>query len=286
MKSLVSAGFLKAPPDQKLLVLQTPLVIKFSERASNQMLSHYDPFHEIGGVLLAVPSVANGNRILLVNRIVFFENLSPRPERSFSRPNMRNDICNAWEDTSKEDKQPYVPMFFHSHPTIKLDYMRNINNLISALTPLATSKTDQEFSLGLQIPVNGDKFLVPNALIVKSEVAEQHTIIGFYGGGITPTDFKEYFVKLTGKTIEKILGTLYSWIEEDPNGIWLAVLLGSLVAIPMVFFHRQAIPLVMVLVLILLGSQMIPLASQTFDSLPNYFAIVRKEGTAIKIPPM
>lgn len=164
--------------------------------------------------------------------------------------------------------------------------MRDVNNLILALTPVTTSGADQVFSLGLQIPVNGYKFHVPNALVVRSEIADKNTIIGFYGGGITPTDFKEYFAKLSGETIEKIFDAVHRWVEEDPNRVWILVLLGLLVAIPLVFFRRQAIPIVMVLVLILLGSQIIPLASQAADSLPNYFAIVRKEDTAIKIPPM
>jgi len=283
-RDLVSSGFLKTLAGEKVLVLQTPMIIKFSEEACNQILSRYDPVHEAGGVILATPTIENRNRILLVNKVVFLENLSTTPERSFFRPDTKSDIRKACKDNSSKDKRLYIPMFFHSHPTIRLDYMRNINNLMSAFTPLETSEADQKFSLGLQIPLNGNKFLVPNALIARSKIAEQYTIIGFYGGGITPTDFKEYCAKLTGKTIEKIFGALYSWIKEDPNRIYIAILLGLLFAIPIIYFHRQAIPIIIVLILILLGSQIISIASQATDGLSNYLAIVKKEGTIIRIP--
>lgn len=108
----ISSGFLKALPSEKRLVLQTPLVIKFSDKVSNQILSRYDPLREVGGVLLAVPTSENEDKTLFVNRIVFLENLSPKPGTSYYRSNIRNDIRKVWEDCSKEDKQPYIPMFF------------------------------------------------------------------------------------------------------------------------------------------------------------------------------
>ena len=283
-KGLVSGGFLKTLPDQNVLVLQTPLVIEFSEKITKAILSHYDPDHEIGGVIMASPILQDGNRILSANKIVFLENLSPTPERQFYRPSIRNEIRKIWKDNSKKDGRVYIPLFFHSHPTIKLDAMNNINDLTSTLFPLKTSEADQKFSLDLQLSINGDKFLVPNALIVRSEITEQNTIVGFYGGGITPTDFSKYLIKLTGKTLEEILEGLRSWIEEDPNRIWIVLLLGGIVAIPIIFYPRQAIPIAIVLILILLGSQIIPIASQATNGLPNYFAIVKSEGTVIKIP--
>ena len=143
---------------------------------------------------------------------------------------------------------------------------------------------DQQFSLGAEISIDGDKFHVPNALIVRSEIGEPRTLIGFYGGGITPLDFGKYLFKLTGKTMKELWKVLQGWIEEDLNRMWVLLVLGGLSVLPLVLFPKQAIPLYLVLILILFGSQLIPISIQEVDGLPNYFAAVKREGISVRIP--
>jgi len=80
--------------------------------------------------------------------------------------------------------------------------------------------------------MNEFNFLAPSALVVKSEFVEKNLIIGLYGGGITPTEFTEYMVKITGQTIKEIWNRLKAWVEEDPNRKWILIILGFILSIP------------------------------------------------------
>lgn len=284
LKDLVSAGILKPMRDQRVYLLQTPVIIEFSERITEEILSNYNPDCEIGGVILTEPKSLNGNRVLSAGKIIFLENLSATPQRQFSRPNIVSDIQSVWEDHSKKDQRLYLPIFFHSHPTVSLDEMDNLSNLIFGLAPLKTSVADQQFSLSAEISINDDKFRAPNALIVRSEIGGQRTLIGFYGGGITPLDFGKYLFKLTGKTMKELGKGLRGWIEEDPTRMWILLFLVGLGTLPIVLFPKQAIPLYLALIIILFGSQIIPISVQETDGLPNYFATIKKEGILVRIP--
>ena len=284
---LTTIGFLREPltyAGGKIYSLTTPIVIRFPKQAVGKILTGYNAKFEVGGVVLAVPKLEDGNRILEVKKIILLKNLSSTPEKSFFRPKIKSDIHKIWKSSLDIDKKFYIPIFFHSHPRIKSSYIVDVNKLVGELSPVATSEADRKFSLGLQIPINSVKFLVPNALVVRSEIAGQQTIIGFFGGGITPTDFTKYFAKLTGKTVGEIRNALDSWIKEDPNRIWLLILLGLLIAIPIVLYPKKVIPIILVLTIILLGSQIIPITRQVADNLPNYLGVLRKEGTMIRIP--
>lgn len=284
---LTTMGFLRESLTRvggKIYILSTPIVVRFPKQAVEKILTGYSPKFEVGGEFLAVPKLEDGNRILEVKKIIFLKNLSPTPEKSFFRPKIKSDIHKIWKSSLDIDKKFCIPIFFHSHPRTASSYIVDINDLVRELSPVATSKADRKFSLGLQIPINGVKFLVPNALIVRSEIADQQTIIGFFGGGITPTDFSKYLAKLTGKTIGEIWNALDSWVKEDPNRIWLFILLGLLMAIPIVLYPKKVIPIILVLTIIFLGSQIIPITSQAADKLPNYLGMLRREGTMIRIP--
>lgn len=270
--------------DGEIYTLTTPIIIRFPKEVAKKVLAGYSPRFEIGGVFLAEPKLENDNRVLEVRKIIYLRNLSSTPEKSFFRPKIGSDIRKVWKNCLDRDKKWYIPIFFHSHPLVQSSYARDINKILASLTPVATSQADQRFALGLQIPMKNAKFLVPNALVVSSTITDQQTIVGFYGGGITPLDFNEYFAKLTGKTLKEIWDALHAWIEEDPNRIWLLILLGLLMAIPMVLYPKKVIPIVLVLTVIFLGSQIIPITRETAEAIPNYFTVLGKEKALIKIP--
>jgi len=285
--NLTSTGFLRESErhvGRTIYTLTTPIVIRFPKENVEKIITGYNPKFEIGGVVLAIPELEDNNRILEVKKIIYLKNLSSTPEKSFFRPKIKSDIRKIWKSGLDRDKKWYIPIFFHSHPLIESSDLRDINKLATSLTPVATSKADQKFALGLQIPINSVEFLIPNALVVSSEIVGQQTIIGFYGGGITPLDFNEYFAKLTGKTIEEIWDALNAWIEEDPNRKWILVFLGLLIAIPVILYPKRTIPIILGLLLALLGSQMIPITRQAAEAIPNYFTVLREEKTLIKIP--
>lgn len=252
----------------------TPILVRFPKRIVEKLLTGYDPKKEVGGLILAVLKLQDGNRILEVEKVIFFKNLSSTPEKSFFRPDIKSDISKIWKSSLDTGKHLYLPIFFHSHPRIELSHISDVEKLVWELSPVATSEADQSFSLGLQISIDNAKFFVPNALIVQSRIGNGGTIVAFFGGGITPTDFGEYLSKLTGKTIEEIWAVLNSWLKEDRSRVWILVLLGLLIAIP----------IILILAVIILGTQIAPITRQVADDLPNYFGILKRKDTLIRIP--
>lgn len=279
-KELSRMGFLKEGRkdiSKKFNILKTPLKLRFSEKAIEKIEKIYHPKFEIGGILLAKPTLKNGEKILEVKKVVFLKNLSSTPEREFRFK--KSEIFRKWKEKSEEDKEYYIPIHFHSHPLINLEEVSDVRSIIASLAPVTPSKKDQETSLGLDIMIRELNFLVPSALVVKSDFIEENIIIGFYGGGITPTDFRKYMAKLTGRTMEETVDILKAWVNEDSNRIWLLILLGLLLSIPIVLRPKQAIPLIFLIFIFLLTSQVIPIAKRE----GKYFGIL-KEGLIIEIP--
>ena len=262
---------------KKVYTLNTPLKLKFSINAVEKIRKNYHSKLEGGGIMIAKPSLKNGDKILEVKEVIFLKNLSSTPERSFQFN--KSDILKVWKEKSESDKEYYVPIHFHSHPQIDLEKVAGIGNITASLAPLTASERDQETSLGLDIEMNGFDFLVPSALIVKSEIVASEIIIGFYGGGVTPTDFKEYMAKVTGQTMEETWNVLKAWVKENPINMWILILLGFLLSIPIVLRPKQAIPLYFTIFILLLASQAIPIEKQE----GKYFDIL-KEGLTIEIP--
>ena len=262
---------------KKVYTLKPPLKLRFSERAIEMIRKKYHPRFEGGGILLTKPALKNGDKILEVKKVKFLKNLSSTPEKEFRFD--KSEIFRVWKENSEADKEYYVPIHFHSHSLIDLEKLSDMRSTIASLVPLSTSEKDQETSLGLDIRVNELNFLIPSALVVKSEIVEKHIIIGFYGGGITPTNFTEYMAKVTGQTMKEIWDMLKAWVKEDPNRIWILMSLGLLLGIPVALRPKQAIPLIFVIFIILLTSQVIPLTKQE----GKYFGIL-KEGLIIEIP--
>lgn len=277
---LRNLGFLdetQSENEGKIYILATPLIVRFPKHIAEKIVASYDPKVEVGGVIFAIPKLQQENRILDVDKVVFLKNLSSTPEKSFFRPNIKSDISRIWGNVLSANEKLLLPIFFHSHPKIGLSD-------ISELSPIVTSEADQKFSLGLQIPIDGGNFFVPNALVVQSEYTNEGIIVAFFGGGITPTNFREYISKLIGKTMQEIWSVLDSWIREDRSRIWILLLLGSLIAIPAILRPKKTIPIILVIAMIILGTQIVPIARQSVDELPNYFGILKSEDTLIGIP--
>jgi len=267
---------------QKVITLKTPFRIHFPTEVPDQINSIYDPKFEVGGVLLATPTIQRGNRVLEVKKVVVLKNLSATPDRAFYRPHLDQDILNVWRKSCISDNEFYVPFFLHSHPRIEFDTTADMNRLFHALSPVTTSKGDQEFSELTRIKIFRRGFMIPNALISQSKIIGGRTIIGFYGGGIAPADFGEYLGKLTGKSFQEIWELLSGWFREDPKREWILVPLSIALIISLIFYPRQMM-MILLIVLMLLGSQILALSEQEVESLPNYFGFMKKELT-VSVP--
>ncbi len=273
-------GFLRESHEgipKKVYTLKPPLRLRFSEKVVEKITKYFHPKFEVGGILLAKPTLKNGVKILEVKKVIFLRNFSSTPEREFRFD--RSEIFRVWKENSEVDKEYYVPIHFHSHPLIDLKEPSDIRSIFAALAPLTSSKKDQEASLDLDMKMEEASFLIPSALVVKSEIVGKDIVIGFYGGGITPTDFTEYMVNLTGQTMKETWDMLKAWVKEDSNRIWILIILGLILCIPVVLRPKQTIPVIFVIFIILLASQAIPLMKQE----GKYFSIL-KRGLTIEIP--
>lgn len=263
----------------KIYLLKTPFLITIHEEVVEEIYRSYNSHLEIGGVMLAAPTLKNGTKFLEVGRVVFLKNLSRTPQKSFYRPNFKKDLLNIWENNSKIDRKLYVPIWFHSHPAI------NTNNILQIQTLIATSEADQKFSLE-KVKINEFDFLVPNALIVKTKIVGSQLIIGFYGGGITPTDFEQYIMELTGEGLGELWVNLSNWVKTHPNAKWLLLFLVAIIII-LAFSHpkqvRKAVGGTLVAVLVFI-TQILPLTKHKTHKLPNYFDMLEKEQVTIQIP--
>jgi len=285
MAKLASSDFLEQRAIQegeKAITLKTPLRIHFPAEVANQISSIYDPKFEVGGILLTAPTIQRGNRVLEAKKVAVLKNLSPTPDRAFYRPHLDKDILNVWRKSCISDNECYVPFFLHSHPRIEFDTTADMNRLFHALSPVTTSKGDQEFSELTRIKIGRTDFMIPNALISQSKIIGGRTIIGFYGGGIAPTDFGEYVAKLTGKTVQEVWELLSGWFKEDPMRKWILVPLSVFFIIPLILYPRQMM-MVVLIVLMLLASQMPALSTQELEALPNYFGVMKEELT-VSVP--
>jgi len=267
---------------EKVVRLKTPLLIHFSAEAVNQIRARYDPEFEVGGVLLATPEIQRDNRILDVKKVVVLKNLSPTPDSSFHRPHLIKDVLNVWRRNCSHNEY-YVPISFHSHARVEFDRTGDMTRVMHALSPVRTSKQDQEFSGLKRIKIGRIGFMIPSALLLQSKIGDEKTIIGFYAGGIAPIDFSEFISKLTGKTVQEILELLSDWFKEDPNRKWILVPLSVFFLIPLILYPKQMLILLLI-VLMLMASQLTALSIQEGESLPNYFGILKKEGLTIFIP--
>lgn len=155
----------------------------------------------------------------------------------------------------------------------------DIRGIFAALAPLTSSEKDQETSLGLDMKMEEASFLIPSALVIKSEIVGKDIVIGFYGGGITPTDFTEYMANLTGQTMKETWDMVKAWVDEDLSRGWILIVLGFLLGLLIVLRPKQTIPIIFVIFIILLASQAIPLIKQE----GKYFGIL-KQGLTIEIP--
>ena len=68
---------------KKVCTLRPPLKLRFSKKAIEQIRERYHPEFEVGGLMLAKPTLEDGDGILEVEEVIFLKNLSPTPERSF-----------------------------------------------------------------------------------------------------------------------------------------------------------------------------------------------------------
>lgn len=261
----------------KVYTLRTPFLIFIPKEVAERIRGSYNPHLEIGGVMLAVPTLINSHRLLEIRKVVFLKNLSQTPQRSFFRPDFKKDILSIWKVNSKIDKETYVPIWFHSHPGM------NVGHILQLQNQIATSKVDQKLSFK-HAKINEFYFLIPNVLIVK--IFGSRLIIGFYGGGIAPTDFEEYIIKLTGQTFNELWEYLSNWFKAHPKAKWWLLPLGVLITFLAVRYPKQvgkAFGIALIAV-VAFATQILPLEKHKTYTVPKYFNILEQDQLAIQIP--
>lgn len=77
-------GFLRESHEgipKKIYTLKPPLRLRFFEKVIEKITKYFHPKFEVGGILLAKPTLKNGVKILEVKKVIFLRNLSSTPER-------------------------------------------------------------------------------------------------------------------------------------------------------------------------------------------------------------
>lgn len=264
-----------------LYTVKTPLKIRFSKEVVEKLNKRYNSTFEKGGVLIAIPKLDGVFRVLDVEDIIFLKNLSKHPEKEFKF--RVRDIAVVWKKTLKTQNKLCIPIHFHTHPSIIKDFS-NPNELFSTLMPMATSKADQKTSKNLIINMLTVKFLIPSALIVKATPLRGRLLVGFYGGGITPTNFSEYLTKLTGKSLDEFMTVLTDWIKQNPNKNKFLVLL-LVITVILAFLHPKKVLAIVGIfgIFAALFLSATGLFRQAIDKYPNYFALLEKD-VVVHIP--
>lgn len=292
VKKLAELGFLEEHvEDGKVMcALATPVNIRFSKEVAHELTANYHLEHEIGGVLLGVPLFEDGKRVLEIRKVAFLRNLSKTPKLKFEFK--KSDIARVWNEDTQTDHLLYIPIHFHSHPLLDT-HPSNWMTLFYSLSPVLTSGKDQKTASELHVELNGLNFHVPCAFLVRSRLIGEEIIVGFYGGRVIPTDFTEYMTKLTGKTMKDVWGILKreiqkveEWVSKDPTRellLIVGIIVGLIVTGYIAVKFRRAMPIIAILVILLVASQVVPIAKQAEEIVPRYFGIL-KEDLVVHIP--
>lgn len=228
----------------------------------------YDPAQEKGGMILFKPSKEFGIPVFTASEIIFIENKSEEPWRSYRIDHQENK-----KFTLTAFQQGLIPFRFHTHPTKSNNFLQEFYRYLSNLE---TSDADQMCSLtGLQI---GDLNLrLPDILIVGNGSQCMDVFIGFYNGLICPTSFKGHKEELTGKARQKA----NEFVDEnsDKNAFW--IILGVVVVAGIVLavkYPKAILPLLIGAVVV------VPQLIYSTQSKNEFFGISKGDNLEIWIP--
>lgn len=214
----------KVIDEQQVYVLKTPCRFVFSESMVTNLKDKYLPHEEIGGLLWAKPSITNGERVCSVEKVTYLRNViedKPRKDNLKKSGAYLADTNELHRELSNIFEQGYLPVKFHTHPTVDSN---GIGSISKQMWQAETSNQDRIESK-ISFILGGARVLTPRVLIIGNEFKSSDIIIGIYDGGIAPVDIKRSIEKVQSQNIQ-IASDKMSEIEfSDQQKIVIAILL-------------------------------------------------------------
>lgn len=201
---LKDTGYLeiKTVDGEEVYHLTTPCVFRISEDIVSDLKKNYKEDEETGGVLWAKPTNKNGDVIYLIEKVTYIRNAiedNPRSDRRDKSNSYLPDLKQLNDTVCEVYKNKYLPIDFHTHP-VKKEILYGFIKHPDLITE--TSMQDVKASY---IPYNieNKKLLLPDALIVGSDITYDEIFIGFYNGFIAPTEFESSKKKIQKEHLRK-----------------------------------------------------------------------------------
>lgn len=257
----------------EVLILKIPFFFRLSQNVIKKLMAKYDAELEIGGVFLAEPIMANEQRILRVRKAKFLRNISENPQCQYLAGKNRIQAMHESLMGTKSGLH-FFPIPFHSHPQPKDE--DNDYFIINKFIALETSKADKKSaSYALSYPSLGVSLLFPRGLVY---MVDSELFIGFYGGGIAPSDFKEYMKRITGKTMRELNSMMLEFAKEEKEWWKKALAAVGIFVTSLSFGMAPAYPPALYATTIQI------LKTRPRTRLQTYFALTKGEKVDISIP--
>ncbi len=223
--------------NENVLHLKTPCQVVLSEDANKTLQDNYDPNFEKGGVLVAYPSIVDGNTVLTISEIVYLTNVTENPERQYRPDDQEYKMV-----LQRAANDSFLPIRFHTHPTTGENPMSEMFNYIFQSN---TSKQDQLVSNN-PLRVKGKKLLLPRSLMLSSGKSKRQMFIGFYNGLIAPIEFSSHREEEIENAMDDLMTKVGEWADEGNNGWILAG--GALVVSVLIYKYPKIIPILGLLI--------------------------------------
>lgn len=222
LNSLINGGILVKSGQPKLAdatvpyVLSTPIQVCISAQAAGRLRRRYRPDKEIGGIMLAEPTVDQSDRSLIVNRIRFIRNLSDEPETKYlagNQPYRLNQMHRCLLGT-KAGKH-YIPIWFHSHPI----HDPNFSDAVMSYFEMTNSDQDMKVATRRIACESLRKSLsLPSALMLVTK--DGGLFVGIYGGDVAPVDLKQAAIGILGDQATDLARSALDWGFGDNASGW------------------------------------------------------------------
>lgn len=280
IKSFIDNDFITVDDDNDKTVykLHTPCSFIIEENIVQILKEKYVASEEIGGLLYAQPSKNNGGIIYTVSKVSFIRNAIEDNPREDGRTK-----ADAYLPDRNEFKIKYqdcincgcLPIRFHTHPVYGNSHL---DGVIRRIRNLETSHQDQLVSDSLE-PITDVDLILPNCLIVGSDLSSEGLFIGLYNGMVAPKEFKEVKEEVIHQNISRVGDTLF---ENKVTGHEKYLLIvGGLVLLGLAIKYRKySIPILLLLPVLLTG-----LLTNTKEiEAPKYFNQINNGKAVIYLP--
>lgn len=277
---LLETGFLqeKSIENEIILHIITPCRFRIEEDIVTSLKKSYKDTEEIGGLLWAKPTIIDGSRIFVIERVSFIRNAIEDEIRNDGR-NKSNAYLRDWHQYSKVMNEilykEYLPVSFHTHPINNTELVKSLR---TQSLQMETSPQDRLVSTKPKI-IGTKKLLMPDCLIVGNNLASNDIFIGLYNGFISPYSFEESKKKILFKNYERAADRISTLELSDLQKV--GIVIGALLLLFVIVKYRKlSLPVIISLATVI---SLMMNSTASIDN-PDYFNKLSAGAANINIP--